>query len=84
MPRSISLSSQAEKSFNKFDDRVRDRVVNTLRELAENPLMGKRLKGKFAKSKAYSYRVWPCRIIYTFDQSTLNIAEIGHRKEVYR
>jgi len=84
VPRSIKLSSQAEKSFNKLKDPLRENIVNAINELSGNPLSGKKLRGKFEKEKLRSYRVWPCRIIYTFDADTLVVAEIGHRKGVYR
>ena len=60
------------------------RVDAGIRELVENPMAGKKLKGRFEKDRLRSHRVWPLRIIYRFDEKVITIAEIGHRKDVYR
>lgn len=50
----------------------------------EDPFIGKKLEGRF--EGAYSYRVWPYRIIYRVYKNLLIVVvvHVGHRQGVYK
>ena len=83
----VVLARTAEKEYkhlNKTNSALFKRVHNALLSLASDPEQGKplrlSLKGK------WSYRVGVYRIIYSIEKKilTINVLDIGHRREVYR
>lgn len=84
MRKSIRYSKTAAKSLLRLDHLTRDRMKEAILEIAQNPLMGKKLKGDFGKEGLRSLKVWPYRIIYRFESSYLDIIFVEHRKDVYR
>ncbi len=54
----VRLTPQAIKDLEQFEAGTRERIKEALRHLAEDPLDGKPLKGRFQKEKVRSYRVW--------------------------
>ncbi|MFB0515078.1 MAG: type II toxin-antitoxin system RelE/ParE family toxin [Candidatus Neomarinimicrobiota bacterium] len=81
----LLIKPSAVKEIELIDGkRVRRRVVQRIRELAEDP----RPKGceKLARQECYRLRQGPYRIVYAVDdeQHTVLIVKVGHRKEVYR
>ncbi len=80
----VTLKPSAEKSLRKLPSKDHKRILATLTLLADNPLLGKKLKGDF--ELCYSLRVWPYRIIYIVRKTELLIIviAIGHRQGVYR
>ena len=87
MPYSIELSPAAQDVYqwlHKRDRRLFERVDQVLSELAENPLLGKPLKGGLAGKR--SYRLGSYRIIYQIIETRLlvYVLDIGHRREIYR
>ncbi|GAB1722549.1 MAG: hypothetical protein NTNFB01_14450 [Nitrospira sp.] len=55
--RQARLTPQAIKDLTSFDAGTRDKIKDAIRHLAEHPLDGNPLKGKFQKDKILSYRV---------------------------
>lgn len=82
--RDIRYSRTAAKSILRLDRPTKARIEEAILAVSENPLIGKKLKGTFAKEKLRSLKVWPYRIIYRFDRDSLEIAFVEHRKDVYR
>ena len=80
----IRYSRTAAKSLLKFDSQLKARMEEAILEIATNPLIGKKLKGDFAKEGLRSLRIWPYRVVYRFDSNHLDIVFIEHRKDVYR
>jgi len=62
---------------------VRDRIVEKLKEISENPRVGKPLRGRLRG--LYSARVGDYRIIYQVsdERRTIAAVAVGHRKAVY-
>jgi len=81
-PRSVSFTRTAEKAPQGLEPRLLDRLTAALRELASNPLLGKKLKGDFEGLR--SYRLGTYRIVYRFTPESVEIIYIEHRKDVYR
>ncbi|HEX9901147.1 MAG TPA: type II toxin-antitoxin system RelE/ParE family toxin [Candidatus Methylomirabilis sp.] len=81
-PRDARLSRRAEKTLQALDERYRDHLKEAIRELAANPLLGKKLKGEFEGLR--SYRLGSFRIVYRFRKELLDVVHIDHRKDVYR
>jgi mRNA-degrading endonuclease RelE of RelBE toxin-antitoxin system len=81
-PKSVKLSNRSEKVLGAIDARFKDRLKEAIRELSENPLLGKKLKGEFEGLR--SHRVGPFRIVYRFTREILEVVHIDDRKDVYR
>jgi len=81
-PRDARLSRRAEKTLQALDERFRDHLKEAIRELAANPLLGKKLKGECEGLR--SYRLGSFRIVYRFRKERLDVVHIDHRKDVYR
>lgn len=80
----IVVPKKVQKDLSKIDARNYTRTLSVLIALADNPFIGKKLKGK--RNKEWSYRVWPYRIIYQIKNKELVvlIIRIGHRGKVYK
>ena len=84
MSYSIKIKSSAAKSLRKIDAKDRDRLIEAIDRLADEPSAGAALKGEFGGLRRL--RVGPYRIIYEaiHDQLTVLVVRIGHRREIYR
>ena len=80
----VVLKPKARKELRSLPMTDQQKVVSILETLAENPLIGKQLQGKYSGLR--SVRAWPYRIIYAVNHKiiTVTVVKIGHRKEVYR
>ena len=80
----IRVEKKAQKEIDKVPFQYQKRILLALCIIAEEPFVGKKLKGKL--SGLYSYRVWPYRIIYKVyeKQLLILIIRIGHRQRVYK
>ena len=81
-PRDVNFSARARKDFEGLEHRIKARVADGIRELADNPLTGKKLKGELSDFR--SYRLGSYRVIYRLTSAAVEIALIEHRKDVYR
>ena len=82
MPAELRLTRRFQKSFEKLDRTIQDRVEKAVGELADNPHLGKPLKGELAGE--WSLRVGEYRILYSIDKAIIWVETVRHRKEVYR
>ncbi|OGG28140.1 hypothetical protein A3A64_03135 [Candidatus Gottesmanbacteria bacterium RIFCSPLOWO2_01_FULL_48_11] len=80
----VILSPRAKKQYKRIGAKDRPKIARKINLLAKNPLEGKRLEGEYKGE--YSLRVWPLRIIYTFnpDQQVIEIEDIDYRGSVYK
>ena len=73
-------SPKVEKELGKIPVRERERIVNQIRRLAENP----RPSGiKALASNVYRLRIGPCRVIYKVydDEKVILIGRFARRSE---
>jgi len=73
-------SPKVEKELGKIPVRERERIVNQIRRLAENP----RPSGiKALASNVYRLRIGPCRVIYKVydDEKVIPIGRFARRSE---
>jgi mRNA interferase RelE/StbE len=83
----IDLSSDSRKYLSKLDKPTRNRILDRLNILSENPrnpeLDIKKLQGYIS---LYRLRVGSYRILYTIDENVLIIfvVTIGSRGDVYK
>ncbi len=79
----ILLSPKAQDFLKKLDKSTKDRVENKLKDLSENPELGKPLVGKL--SGLWSLRIGDYRAVYQIKNEELLVLvlKIGHRKNVY-
>lgn len=78
----IFLTRRFQKSFEKLDSKMRERVKDVLLKIRENPYVGKRLTGDLAGD--YSMRVGAYRITYAVEGENVWIETVRHRKDVYK
>lgn len=80
----IVFAPIAEKQFLQLGKVVRIRVAQAIAKLADDPFLGKQLKGELSEYR--SYRVGDYRVVYYVRQRVVQveIIRIAHRKEVYR
>lgn len=79
----VLIKNKVQKELDKLSLREKKRVDECLRDLAEDPFLGKKLHGEHQGE--YSLRVWPYRIIYKIYKRELLVLviEFGHRQGVY-
>jgi len=81
----VEYSPAAKKELAKTPNKVTERIVAAVRQLAENPRPRgcKKLEGE---TDMYRIRVGNYRVIYTVSDEavTVLILRVGHRKDVYR
>ena len=79
----VRLENKAKKDLDRIPEDFKIRILASLPALAENPFIGKKLKGEY--NGCYSFRVWPYRIIYWVYKNLvlLVIIRIGHRQGIY-
>ncbi len=80
----IVLSKQAQKSLDKFSDKIAEPIFDAISALSTNPRPHgfKKLKGR----DGYRIRVGNYRVIYDiYDMElVIDIITLGHRKDIYQ
>jgi mRNA interferase RelE/StbE len=80
----ILIQRSAQKDLSRIASLFRDRIIQAIRELENNPRPtgAKKLTGR----KAWRIRVNDYRVIYEIydDKLIVLVITIGHRREVYR
>ena len=84
MSYSVKIKSSAAKALRKIDAQERNRLVEAIDRLADEPSAGAALKGEFGGLRRL--RVGRYRIIYEaiHQELTVLVVRIGHRREIYR
>ena len=82
----IEFSRTAEKELVKIyktNKKLYSRIINTVENLSEDPMLGKALKNVL--KGYYSYRLGTYRIIYEVSHKKLivTVIDIGHRRNIY-
>ena len=79
----VILKKPAKKFLRKLDNSEQKRIINKLKELKQNPRLGKPLIGKL--SGLWSLRIGKYRALYQIVENELIIfiLNIGHRKNIY-
>ncbi len=80
----LDITAAARQRIKRFDSAIQDRVLAAIRELAETPRPSgcKKLRGR----PGFRIRVGDYRVIYDIHDRivTVEIIEVGHRKDIYR
>ncbi len=79
--KSVQLSPAADDFISSHPE-LKKTIGQAIRRLAQNPLDGIPLRGRLRGLR--KKRVGDYRIIYTFTATTLNIVDVGDRKDIYR
>ena len=81
---SLQIKRSALKELERLPKPERQRLVEAIDLLAENPHVGKLLKGEFSGLRRI--RVGAYRVIYEINegQVLILILRVAHRKQVYR
>jgi mRNA interferase RelE/StbE len=84
VPYSLKIKKSALKELQRLDKPARERLVAAIDQLAENPHVGKLLKGDFSGLRRL--RVGAFRIIYEINEGEVLvlILRVAQRKNAYR
>ena len=81
----IEWKQSAKKELKKLDKQVIPRILQAVKNLADNPYSSdsKKLIGS---NSIYRIRVGDYRIVYNIQATVLiiEIIKVGHRREIYR
>lgn len=80
----LEVKKRAAKEIAALQKKDKQRVLEALDTLRENPFVGKKLEGDYQGS--WSLRVWPYRIIYLIDRKvvTVWVLRVKHRQGAYK
>ena len=81
---SLQIKRGAQKELEKIARPDRQRLIDAIDQLAENPHVGKLLKGEFSGLRRV--RVGDYRLIYEINegQVLILVLRVAHRKQIYR
>ena len=81
----VRLAKTAERELESLERRTRGRVIEALRDLADDPKYGPNVQ-KLAGRERWRRRVGDFRIIYELHEAEIVVLvlTIGNRREVYR
>lgn len=84
MPYLLQIKQSALKEIERLPKPERQRVIAAIDQLAENPHVGKLLKGDYSGLRRI--RVGDYRVIYEINEGVVLvlILRVAHRKQVYR
>ena len=79
----IVLTNRVVKDLGKIEEKIKERIISTLKEYAENPIShAKKLTNP--KLGSYRFKIGDFRIIFDIDNNTIVILRLGHRKSIYK
>lgn len=79
----IKITATPLKYLKNLDKPTRQRIVEKLQDIAENPTDA-RLSYPLTASNKRSTRVGSYRVLFTTDAEVLEVADIGPRGQIYR
>ena len=84
MPYSLKIKQSALKEIQKLDKPNRKRLIEAIDNLADNPHVGKLLKGDLSGLRRI--RIGSYRVIYEINEGEVLVLvlRIAHRKNAYR
>ncbi len=79
----LRISSEAEKEIKKIKKLYQDSVIEALKDLEDDPFVGKPLTRELINY--FAYKIGPYRIIYRINvkDKTVEIVSAGHRSTIY-
>lgn len=84
----LQIDSTAFRLFRKLPKDVKDKIIDKVEVLKQNPLAGQPLKGKYKvlRSLHFSYKGSAYRVIYQVfpNTSTVIVRLAGTRENIYR
>jgi mRNA interferase RelE/StbE len=84
VPYSLKIKQSALKEIQRLDKSQQTRLIEAIDKIADNPHIGKLLKGEFSGLRRI--RVGSYRVIYEINkwEVLILILRVAHRKDVYR
>ena len=78
----IIFSPKFKKIFEKLDFENRERIIKRLKQIEQNPEIGKPLI--YSLKGFRSIRIGKYRLLYAIDGDVIRVYAFEHRKDVYR
>ena len=78
----VVVTRRAERDLQRLDPPIQRRILEKLKELTEDPL---RHASKLTDTKigSFRFRVGDYRAIFDFEDDTVVVLRVGHRREIY-
>ena len=79
----VKITPFANRTTKKFSPEIKKAAKAALKELAQNPLLGKELQAEL--SGFWSYKFLRYRIVFKADpkEKVIVVWAIGHRRDIY-
>ncbi len=83
MPYKVMITAYANRYAKKFNPEVKKAAKAVLKELAQNPYLGKELQAELKGFRSYKFLRY--RIIFKADikEKIIVVWAIGHRRDIY-
>ena len=83
MPYQIKLTTSVSRVVKNFPPEIKKAAKSALKELAENPVLGKELQAVLSNFRSYRFKRY--RIVYSVDSNNKFVVvwAIGHRRDIY-
>ncbi len=79
----IVFTKRAVKDLEKLEQKVKDRIIQKLRECKLDPLAhAKKLTNP--KLGSFRFKIGDYRVIFDLDDRIIVILRVGHRKTIYQ
>jgi len=83
LARNVKLTSDAAKYLEKLDKKIRRRIADKLKSIADDPF-DLRLSYPLKGTSMRSTRIGDYRVLFEVFDSEIVVAEIGPRGQIYR
>ena len=82
MSYTLMITRRFERSFRKLGREIRERILARIRELADNPYVGRRMVTK----PVWYVRIGDYRVFYHVDddRKVVTLIDVVHRRAAYR
>ena len=83
MPYSVKLTTSVSEVAKNFPPEIKNAAKSALKELAENPDLGKELQAELSSFRSYRFKRY--RIVYSVDAKNKFVVvwATGHRRDIY-
>ena len=78
----IIFSPKFKKIFEKLDFENRERIIKHLKQIEQNPEIGKPLR--YSLKGFRSIRIGKYRLLYAIEEDVIRVYAFEHRKGVYK
>ena len=79
----LKISPKAEKQIKKLKREYQIEIIDALKEIKEDPLLGKPLTRELNKRSVHKFKAYRIIYIVNLKDSVVDILEADHRDRIY-